>query len=110
METKKEQSKQNDNVALKKLRNYITLYHTYRLLRFKEQIQMRKNRSSKNIENKQTNNRVIKMTNFIPQTYKFYYIISYLPTNIVKTCSDNKYSYHHKCGKKKQTIDNNIAL
>ena len=49
METKKH-SKQNDNIQFNTLRNYTTLYHTYKLLYCKGHIQMTSNNSNVNVE------------------------------------------------------------
>ena len=74
------------------------LYDTYRLLHCKEQIQMTSNRSSINVEkNKQQQSNQNDNTSLHSLINS---IISYLPTNIVKIFTDNKYSQHHKCGKK----------
>ena len=46
VETKKQLSKQNDNIEFNTLRNYTTLYHTYPLLYCKEHIQITSNHSN----------------------------------------------------------------
>ena len=50
VETKKQLSKQNDNIEFNTLRNYIILYHTYRLLYCKGHIQITSNHSNGNAE------------------------------------------------------------
>ena len=42
-------SKKNDNIVLNKHGNYTTLYHTYRLLYFKEHIKMTSIHSTINV-------------------------------------------------------------
>ena len=52
VETKKQLSKQNDNIEFNTLRNYTTLYHTYLLLYCKGHIQMTSNHSNVIVETK----------------------------------------------------------
>ena len=49
---KKQKSKENDNFEFNTLRNYITLYHTYRLLYCKGHIQITSDHSNVNVETK----------------------------------------------------------